>query len=132
MTRTFLATLATATLVGGAAVADQTEITRTLTDIAAGADRHQWARVRDAFADTVTTDYTSLWGGDPGECDDRLSHADQSERRKGRKNGAGSCRRWWRRHHGPADCQASELEGDSIGQHRQNRLAFQFQRLKRV
>ncbi len=46
-------------------MADQTEITRTLTDIAAGADRHEWTRVRAAFADTVTTDYTGLWGGDP-------------------------------------------------------------------
>lgn len=46
-------------------MADQTEITATLTDIAAGADRHDWPRVREAFADTVTTDYTSLWGGDP-------------------------------------------------------------------
>jgi len=46
-------------------MADQTEITATLTDIAAGVDRHDWQRVRAAFADTVTTDYTSLWGGDP-------------------------------------------------------------------
>lgn len=46
-------------------MADQADITRTLTDIAAGADRHDWARVRDAFADTVTTDYTSLWDGEP-------------------------------------------------------------------
>lgn len=65
MTRTFLASLATATLIGGAAMADQTEITRTLTDIAAGSDRHEWTRVRGAFSDTVTTDYTGLWGGDP-------------------------------------------------------------------
>lgn len=35
------------------------------TAIAAGADRHDWDRVRAAFADTVTLDYTSLWGGDP-------------------------------------------------------------------
>lgn len=46
-------------------MADQADITRTLTDIAAGADRHDWMRVRGAFADTVTTDYTSLWGGEP-------------------------------------------------------------------
>ncbi|MEM9741018.1 MAG: nuclear transport factor 2 family protein, partial [Pseudomonadota bacterium] len=45
-------------------MADQTGITRTLTDIAAGSDRHEWTRVRSAFADTVTTDYTGLWGGD--------------------------------------------------------------------
>ncbi|WP_293574222.1 nuclear transport factor 2 family protein [Phaeobacter sp.] len=65
MTRTLLATFAAATLMGGVALADQTEITRTLTDIAAGADRQDWTRVRGAFADTVTTDYTSLWGGAP-------------------------------------------------------------------
>ncbi|MTI02815.1 nuclear transport factor 2 family protein [Roseibium sp. RKSG952] len=65
MTRRVIATLAAAIVIGGAAMADQTEITRTLTDIAAGADRHDWTRVRDAFADIVTTDYTSLWGGDP-------------------------------------------------------------------
>ncbi|MEM9210039.1 MAG: nuclear transport factor 2 family protein [Pseudomonadota bacterium] len=41
------------------------EIERSITDIAAGADRADWPRVRSAFADTVTVDYTSLWGGDP-------------------------------------------------------------------
>jgi len=46
-----------------AAMADPTAITATLTDIAAGADRHDWERVRNAFAPTVTADYTSLWGG---------------------------------------------------------------------
>lgn len=46
-------------------MADQKDIVRTLTDIAAGADRHDWERVRLAFADTVTTDYSSLWGGEP-------------------------------------------------------------------
>ncbi|MEW2916048.1 nuclear transport factor 2 family protein [Ruegeria sp. ANG10] len=65
MTRGFITIFAAATLIGGAALADQTEITRTLTDIAAGADRHDWVRVRDALADTVTTDYTGLWGGEP-------------------------------------------------------------------
>lgn len=65
MTRRTFAILAAATFIGGAAMADQIEITRTLTDIAAGADRHEWTRVRAAFADTVTTDYTGLWGGDP-------------------------------------------------------------------
>ncbi|WP_170330978.1 nuclear transport factor 2 family protein [Ruegeria arenilitoris] len=40
-------------------------ISQAITDIAAGADRHDWTRVRTAFADTVTTDYTGLWGGDP-------------------------------------------------------------------
>lgn len=65
MSRTFLTAFATATLIGGAAMADQTGIIRTLTDIAAGSDRHDWDRVRGAFADTVTTDYTGLWGGDP-------------------------------------------------------------------
>lgn len=34
-----------------------------LTSIAAGADRHDWPRVRAAFADEVMLDYTSLWGG---------------------------------------------------------------------
>lgn len=36
-----------------------------VTAIAAGADRRDWPRVRAAFADTVTTDYTSLFGGEP-------------------------------------------------------------------
>jgi hypothetical protein len=44
---------------------DRTAIIDTITDIAAGADRHQWERVRGAFAETVTLDYTSLWGGEP-------------------------------------------------------------------
>lgn len=35
------------------------------TDIAAGADRHDWDRVRAAFAEEVTLDYTSLWDGEP-------------------------------------------------------------------
>lgn len=54
-----------AVLISGAAMADQSEISRSITYIAAGADRHDWSRVRGAFADTVTTDYTSLWGGEP-------------------------------------------------------------------
>ncbi len=65
MKRSLIAMLAAITMIGGPALADQTDITRTLTDIAAGADRHDWTRVRDAFADHVTIDYTSLWGGDP-------------------------------------------------------------------
>ncbi|CDZ36170.1 Alpha/beta hydrolase family protein [Neorhizobium galegae bv. officinalis] len=44
---------------------DRAAIIDTITDIAAGADRHQWDRVRRAFADEVTLDYTSLWGGTP-------------------------------------------------------------------
>lgn len=52
-------------LLPGVAMADTSGISRSITDIAAGADRHDWSRVRAAFADTVTTDYTSLWGGDP-------------------------------------------------------------------
>ena len=65
MARSLFATLTAATLLAGAATADPTEISRTITDIAAGADRHDWPRVRAAFSDTVTTDYSSLWGGDP-------------------------------------------------------------------
>lgn len=41
------------------------QIVRALTDIAAGADRHDWDRVRSAMADEITTDYTSLFGGEP-------------------------------------------------------------------
>ncbi|MBY5624363.1 nuclear transport factor 2 family protein [Rhizobium leguminosarum] len=44
---------------------DRAAIIDTITDIAAGADRRQWDRVRGAFADTVTLDYTGLWGGEP-------------------------------------------------------------------
>ena len=65
MTRTILAAIAAAPLLAPVALADQAEITRSITDIAAGADRQDWDRVRAAFADSVTTDYTSLWGGDP-------------------------------------------------------------------
>jgi len=43
---------------------DRAAIIDTITDIAAGADRHHWDRVRRAFADQVTLDYTSLWGGE--------------------------------------------------------------------
>lgn len=66
MTRKLVTALAAATLVsGGAAFADPAAISQVITDIAAGADRHDWPRVRAAFADTVTTDYSSLWGGAP-------------------------------------------------------------------
>ncbi len=41
------------------------EVVKTITDIAAGADRHDWRRVRAAMADEITTDYTSLFGGEP-------------------------------------------------------------------
>lgn len=47
------------------APADRSGIVDAITAIAAGADRRDWARVRMAMADTVTTDYTSLWGGEP-------------------------------------------------------------------
>ena len=50
---------------GAISLEDRTAIVDVITDIAAGADRHQWERVRGAFADTVTLDYTSLWGGEP-------------------------------------------------------------------
>ena len=43
---------------------DRLAIIDAITDVAAGADRHQWPRVRAAFADSVTLDYTSLWGGE--------------------------------------------------------------------
>lgn len=44
---------------------DRAAIVDAITDVAAGADRHDWPRVRGAFADTVTLDYTSLWGSEP-------------------------------------------------------------------
>lgn len=65
--RKFLCTILTTMLVltGGVAMAnDREEITRSITDIAAGADRHDWERVRGAFTDNVVLDYTSLWGGE--------------------------------------------------------------------
>ena len=52
-------------LLSGVAVANPVEISRSITDIASGADRHDWRRVKSAFADQVTVDYTSLWGGEP-------------------------------------------------------------------
>ncbi|MBE1284163.1 MAG: nuclear transport factor 2 family protein [Rhodobacteraceae bacterium] len=63
MIRNSLALLTAATL-STAALADPEQISRSITDIAAGADRQDWTRVRGAFADTVTVDYTSLWGGE--------------------------------------------------------------------
>lgn len=66
MRKKLTSTLAAVSLIGTAAFAEQqVNVSTTITDIAAGADRHDWTRVRGAFADTVTTDYTSLWGGDP-------------------------------------------------------------------
>lgn len=65
MSAKLVTAVAAAAFAGTFAMADQVEINRSITDIAAGADRHQWDRVRNAFAETVTTDYTSLWGGDP-------------------------------------------------------------------
>ncbi len=66
MRRKLTSTLAAVSMIGSAAFAEQkADISTSITDIAAGADRHDWNRVRDAFSDTVTTDYTSLWGGDP-------------------------------------------------------------------
>jgi hypothetical protein len=44
---------------------DRAGIIDAITAIAAGADRAQWARVRSAFTETVTVDYTSLVGGQP-------------------------------------------------------------------
>ena len=44
---------------------DRLAIIDAVTDIAAGADRHDWPRVRRSFANEVTLDYTSLWGGEP-------------------------------------------------------------------
>ncbi|MEQ9693519.1 nuclear transport factor 2 family protein [Shimia sp. SDUM112013] len=46
-------------------ISDHADISRLITDIAAGADRHEWSRVRSAFGETVTVDYSSLWGGMP-------------------------------------------------------------------
>lgn len=60
-----LTTLILSSFMTGIAMADSPEIIRSVTDIAAGADRHDWQRVRAAFADEVTVDYTSLWGGEP-------------------------------------------------------------------
>lgn len=46
-------------------IPDRLAIFDAMTDMAAGADRHQWERVRNAFSDEVMIDYTSLWGGNP-------------------------------------------------------------------
>ncbi len=65
MRRKLTSTLAAVSMIGSAVFAEQqADISTAITDIAAGADRHDWTRVRGAFSDTVTTDYTSLWGGD--------------------------------------------------------------------
>ncbi|MEM7301810.1 MAG: nuclear transport factor 2 family protein [Pseudomonadota bacterium] len=62
--KTLFTCLVVSLFLGGSAMANPAEISRSITDIAAGADRHEWKRVRNAFADTVTTDYSSLWGGE--------------------------------------------------------------------
>ena len=46
-------------------VEEELQIIEIMTDVSAGADRHDWTRVRDAMADKITTDYTGLWGGEP-------------------------------------------------------------------
>lgn len=48
-----------------ATVEDRIHIIDAITSISAGADRHDWERVRSAMADEITTDYTGLWGGEP-------------------------------------------------------------------
>ena len=48
-----------------ATIEDRLHIIDAITSISAGADRHDWERVRNAMADEITTDYTGLWGGDP-------------------------------------------------------------------
>lgn len=67
-------TLGAALIASAATAADEPEpvdaathvaIVQTITDVAAGADRHDWDRVRDAMAVEITTDYTSLFGGAP-------------------------------------------------------------------
>lgn len=69
--KAFTATLLPSVLLAGSALAaqvgleDRAAIVDAITDIAAGADRHDWARVRRAFAEQVTLDYTSLWGRKP-------------------------------------------------------------------
>lgn len=50
---------------GSARVEDRLQIIDAITAISAGADRHDWDRVRGAMADEITTDYTGLWGGEP-------------------------------------------------------------------
>ncbi|MDE0033342.1 MAG: nuclear transport factor 2 family protein [Deltaproteobacteria bacterium] len=54
-----------ATTVAAAEPTLHVEIVKTITSIAAGADRHDWGRVRSAMSDEITTDYTSLFGGEP-------------------------------------------------------------------
>ena len=48
-----------------ATLEDKLHIIDAITSISAGADRHDWQRVRGAMADEITTDYTGLWGGEP-------------------------------------------------------------------
>ena len=45
-------------------MSDTDVITRMLHAI----DRLDWPAVRDCFADVITTDYTSLWGGEVETC----------------------------------------------------------------
>jgi len=54
-----------ATAMAAAEPARHAGIVEAITGIAAGADRHDWGRVRSAMSDEITTDYTSLFGGAP-------------------------------------------------------------------
>lgn len=66
--KTPIIALASLLALGGTVLADPRDergISAAITAIAAGADRHDWSRVRGAFTDTVTTDYTSPSGGEP-------------------------------------------------------------------
>lgn len=65
LTLLFGAALLTSTPVAAADPTTHVEIQQAATSLAAGADRHDWDRVRGAMADEITTDYTSLFGGAP-------------------------------------------------------------------
>jgi len=54
-----------ATAMAAAEPARHAGIVEAITGIAAGADRHDWGRVRAAMSDEIATDYTSLFGGEP-------------------------------------------------------------------
>jgi hypothetical protein len=65
-------------------LADRAAITDTVTRMGWCLDRRDWDGLRDLFTETVYTDYTALWGGEPQEAtvDELLSTDKQGSWRR--------------------------------------------------
>ena len=69
MKRFLMACLGTLVMImppaSAADLTERSQIEQIAAIIAGGADRHDWSQIRAVLADTITTDYTSLFGGKP-------------------------------------------------------------------